>query len=83
MAQTLHSEDAIRRYKGPVLLVHGDADESVPLRDSIDAAAAYANAKLVVIPGDTHCYDYHLDLVTAAVKDFLSEFVQPRGEVDA
>ena len=83
VAQTLHSEDAIRRYKGPVLLVHGDADESVPLRDSIDAAAAYANAKLVVIPGDTHCYDYHLDMVTAAVKDFLSEFVQPRGEVDA
>lgn len=72
VAQTLHAEDAIRRYKGPVLLVHGDADAAVPLRDTVAAAEQYENAKLVVIPGDTHCYDRHLDEVVAAVKAFLS-----------
>ena len=72
VAQTLHVEDAIRRYKGPVLLVHGDADESVPLRDTVAAAERYENAKLVVIEGDTHCYDHHLDEVVAAVKAFLT-----------
>lgn len=72
VAQTLHVEDPIRRYHGPVLLVHGDADASVPLRDTVTAADQYENAKLVVIQGDTHCYDHHLDAVVAAVKDFLS-----------
>ena len=72
VAQTLHVEEAIRRYKGPVLLVHGDADEAIPIRDTIAAAEQYENAKLVVIHGDTHCYDRHLDEVVAAVKEFLS-----------
>ena len=75
VAQTLHVEDAIKRYAGPVLLVHGDADEAVPLRDTVAAAEAYANAKLVVIPGDTHCYDHHLDEVVAAVRDFLQSLI--------
>ena len=75
-AQTLHAEEAIRRYRGPVLLVHGDADAAVPLRDSVAAAEAYENAKLAVIAGDTHCYEYHLDEVVAAVKDFLAGLVR-------
>ena len=72
VAQTLHVEEAIRRYHGPVLLVHGDADAAIPLRDSVAAAEQYDNATLVIIKGDTHCYDRHLEEVTAAVKAFLS-----------
>ena len=72
-AQTLHVEEAILRYKGPVLLVHGDADTEVPVECSIRAADEYKNAKLVLIPGDTHCYDHHLEMVTEAVRSFLRE----------
>ena len=64
-------EEAIRRYTGPVLLVHGDQDEAVPVRYSVEAAAAYRNARLVVIPGDTHCYDRHLDRVLEAIREWL------------
>ena len=71
VAQTLHVEEAIDRYKGPVLLVHGDADESVPLCDTVAAAERYENARLAVIGGDTHCYDRHLEDVVAAVRRFL------------
>ena len=71
VAQMLSVDDAIRRYRGPVLLVHGDADETVPLADTVEAAKRYENARLAVIPGDTHCYDCHLDAVVAAVKEFL------------
>ena len=39
----------------------------------------YKNAKLVQIPGDTHCYDEHLDQVTAAVKKFLGEMENREG----
>lgn len=71
VAQMLYVDDAIRRYHGQVLLVHGDADETVPLADTAEAAAKYENARLAVIPGDTHCYDYHLEAVLAAIKSFL------------
>lgn len=72
VAQTIHVEEAIDRYRGPVLLIHGDADEAVPVRYGIEAAKAYHNAKLVLIPGDDHCYALHLDQVTAAVKEWLT-----------
>ncbi len=71
VAQTIHVEDEIRRYNGPVLIVQGDADEAVPLEYARRAAELYADAELVVVPGDTHCFDHHLEMMTGAVKDFL------------
>ncbi|NBJ88604.1 alpha/beta hydrolase [Acutalibacter sp. 1XD8-36] len=73
VAQTIHVEDEIQRYTSPVLIVQGDADEAVPLQYARRAAELYANAKLVIVPGDTHCYDHHLEMVTGAVRDFLAE----------
>jgi hypothetical protein len=40
---------------------------------SREIAAPYANAELVIIPGDTHCYDRHLDAVIDAVKRWIGE----------
>ena len=71
VAQTIHPEEEIVRYDGPVLIVQGDADEAVPLSYAKKAAELYKNAKLVVIPGDTHCYDRHLEMVIEAVKEFV------------
>lgn len=73
VAQTIHVEDEIQRYTGPVLIVQGDADEAVPLSYAQRAAELYANARLVVVPGDTHCFDHHLEIMTEAVKDFLTK----------
>ena len=70
-AQMIHAEDAIARFHGPVLLVHSDTDEVVPFICSEEAAQAYDNAKLVVIPGDTHCYDYHLEQVLDAIREWM------------
>jgi pimeloyl-ACP methyl ester carboxylesterase len=71
VAQTIRVEDAIDRYQGPVLLVHGDNDGAVPVQCSIDAAARYANAQLTIIKGDDHCYGFHLEKVTAAVQKWI------------
>ena len=73
VAQTIHPEDEIARYNGPVLIVHGDQDEAVPYEYGKKAAELYKNAKLVTIEGDDHCYNKHLDKVTAAVQEFLKE----------
>ncbi|MBR2766370.1 MAG: alpha/beta fold hydrolase [Blautia sp.] len=72
VAQTIRVEDFIDRYDGPVLIIHGDQDEAVPVEVGIEAAKRYKNAKLVLIPGDNHCYDYHLDMVTDAVREWMS-----------
>lgn len=71
VAQTIHVEEAVARYAGPVLLVHGDADGAVPLQCSLDAAKAYKNAELSVIPGDGHCYELHLDQAVNAVRAWM------------
>lgn len=70
-AQMIHVDEAIARYNGPVLLVHGDADESAPWHYSAEAARAYQNAKLVIIPGETHYYDNHLGMMLDAVAGWL------------
>lgn len=71
VAQSLPVEEAIRRFDKPVLIVHGDADESVPVRYAYDAAKQYQNCTLKIIPDDTHCYDRHLDQVCDTVRQFL------------
>lgn len=72
-AQLLDIDYAIRKYKGPVLIVHGDQDEAIPVHYSVEAASKYSNARLVVIKGDDHCYNYHLDEVLAAIREFTEE----------
>ena len=71
VAQTIHVEDEIARYSGPVLIIHGDEDEAVPYEYGVKAAELYSNAQLVTIKGDDHCYAKHLDQVLEAVKEFL------------
>ena len=71
VAQTLHVEEAIDRYDGPVLVVQGEKDDPGLIASAVSAARRYKNGSLVMIPGDTHCYDYHLDQMTAAVRDWL------------
>ena len=73
VAQTIHVEEAIDRYDGPVLIVHGEKDEAVPVEYAVQAAKLYRNCKLILIPGDTHCYDHHLDQALVAVRDWMLE----------
>ena len=70
-AQMIHVEDAFPRFNGPVLLVHSDADETIPYSCSVEAQKAYKDASLVTIHSDTHCYDLHLDQVLEAIREWL------------
>lgn len=72
IAQHIHINEAIDAYDRPVLLVHGTADEGVPVSDSVQAADRYANARLLLIEDDDHGYHQHLDKVCTGVQDFLA-----------
>ena len=74
VARMLPVEEAAALYKGPVLIVHGTEDESVPYHYAPELAARYENAKLVTIEGEDHCYNHHLSQVVDAVKAFLQGF---------
>ncbi|MBQ1313243.1 MAG: alpha/beta fold hydrolase [Clostridia bacterium] len=71
--RALDVDAAIWNYHGPVLLVQGMADTTIVPQDTVDAAKVYENATLVTIDGDTHCFDYHLDKVVEAVKEFMAK----------
>ena len=75
VAQTIRVEKAIDRYTGPVLIVHGDQDGAVPVEYGIRAAQRYRNSKLILIQGDGHCYEHHLDQAVKAVRDWMQERV--------
>ena len=72
-AQLVDVDQAIRQYRGPVLIVHGDEDEAIPVHFSAETASQYSNAELVIIQGDDHCYNYHLDQVLSAVRTFIEK----------
>ncbi len=82
VAQTIRVEDAVDRYRGPVLLVHGACDGAVPVQVSIDAAERYHNAELKIIPEDGHCYENHLELAAAAVREWMTKRLREKGEAD-
>lgn len=71
VAQTIHPEDEIARYEGPVLIIHGTDDETVPFSYAEQAQKLYKNAKLVAIKGDDHCFTRHVDKLAEAVKKFF------------
>lgn len=73
IGRTLHYEEAMKEYTGPVLIIHGTEDEAVPVSYAVSANKIYKNCTLVLIEGDNHCYNYHLDQVTAALKKWLIE----------
>ncbi len=73
VAQTIHTEDEIRRYKGPVCIIHGDQDETVPYSCAEWAADLYENASLVPVKGADHCFTGYADELYQAVKEFFSK----------
>ena len=72
VVQTIHVEDEIARYGGPVLIVHGDADDVVPYSYAERANELYKNATLVPVHGADHCFVGHLDELYEAVKGFMA-----------
>ncbi len=70
-AQTIHVEDEIARYEGPVLIVHGAADPVVPFAYVDKAVKLYKDAKLVLIEDADHCFGGKLNELADAVRSFF------------
>ena len=73
VAQTIHAEEAVDRYKGPVLILQGDADDTVALVDTQRMAECYQNCRLAVISGETHHFDRHPEQMQEIIREWISK----------
>ena len=71
VAQTLHAEETAERFKGPVLILHGEEDDLVPAEDSREMAKRYADCTLALIPEETHHFDIHPEIMTEQIRSFM------------
>jgi uncharacterized protein len=67
----LRTDVALRRLKQPVLLIHGERDEVIPLAHSERLAALAPQARLVRVPGaghaDLHKFDHYQETLALAL----------------
>ncbi len=73
VAMTIDNEALQRNFEKPVLLIHGDRDELVPITYSENAASTYQNATLRIIEGAGHGFE-GTDSVKA--REWSIEFVK-------
>ena len=71
--QTIHVEDFIRKYRKPVLLVHGTRDEAVDVGYSFWLKQLYHDRQLVTVEGANHGFEGQIDEMCAAIREFLLE----------
>ncbi len=73
VAQTIRVEEAMDRFRGPVLMIHGEKDETVPVEDSVKAAQRYRQCRLEIIPGESHHFDRNLPRTEEIIREWLLE----------
>ena len=73
VAQTIHAEDAADRFGHPVLILHGDEDDTVPAEDSARMAERYRNCELAVIAGETHHFDRYPEKMKELIRNWLTK----------
>lgn len=64
----------VKKYSGPVLIIHGDADRTVDVSYGRKAAESYENAKIEILPGEDHGFSGKGKIKAAKmVYEFLKE----------
>jgi len=78
--ETHDLRDAVRTLDAPLLLLHAEADEQVPVDSSRELAALAPNCRLIVTPGGHHRSIQHdPELVGLSVKHLLTGCVASKG----
>lgn len=75
--RSVNQEKLTENISTPVLIVHGDKDDVVPLEDSRSAVQKLENSKLEVVQDLTHDYDTNLEQVSEAAVDWFNTHLKP------
>ena len=80
VAQTVYAEETAARYKGPVLILHGEEDDTVPPADSRAAAQRYRNCELIVTAGETHHFDRDPEQMRKIIRNWMEKQNRETGK---
>ena len=70
----MNAIDEVAKYEGPVLLIHGTADEIVPIDYSKRANEAISNSEFLTIEGGAHGFAPEHDvLAIEAIRNFIKK----------
>jgi pimeloyl-ACP methyl ester carboxylesterase len=74
-AETIKSDEAIKKIKIPTLIVHGDKDKIVPIRQSFECAQLIEGCRLEVVAGADHMYTkpQHFEKMLYLITEFISK----------
>jgi dipeptidyl aminopeptidase/acylaminoacyl peptidase len=74
-AETIESYETIKNIKVPTLIVHGDADKTVPLEQSIKCARRMQDCRLKIIEGADHIYSHprHFEKMLSSIVTFITD----------
>lgn len=74
-AQKIDAYKAAENIKIPTLIVHGEADESVPVEQSRKLASLIPNCRIETIPGCDHTYSHppHFNQLLRLISHFIIE----------
>ncbi len=74
-AEKVNAYEAARKIKIPTLIVHGDKDETVAIKQSIKTARLIKNCRLEIITGCDHIYSQpeHFAKLLDLVSGFIAE----------
>lgn len=72
-AERIDGYEAARKIRIPTLIVHGDEDETVPLKQSQKTAGLIAKCRLEIIKGADHTYskDEHFERMLKLISEFI------------
>lgn len=62
-----------KKFKAPVLIVHGTDDQVVPYDYATNAQSTFANAKLVTVDGGHWIDDHFNSMAMPAIQEFLED----------
>jgi len=74
-SQKINGFESAKKIKIPVLIVHGDKDETVPIEQSIKTASLIQNCRLEIIEGGDHLYSNpkHFEKMLELISTFIIE----------
>ena len=74
-AETIESDDAIKKIKVPTMIVHGNNDKTVPIQQSIKCSQLIEGCWLEIIEGADHTYTQlpHFEKMLSLIVDFICE----------
>ena len=73
VAQSLYPEQYLKAFSGPLLFVHGEEDEIVPLESSRSMLQHCEKGELAVVPGANHDFEQHLAEAVAAARPWVKK----------